>query len=81
MDEITRCRRVGVVIFDRLRDDEAIVFVEGNEMPVEGGVVGCGEAQAVFRIEAATQRMWAWSAVVISCKDHLPEPSREVVTS
>ena len=28
------------------------MFVEGNEMPVEGGVVGGGEAQAVFGIEA-----------------------------
>lgn len=28
------------------------MFVKGNEVAVERGVVGCGEAQAVFGIEA-----------------------------
>ena len=40
------------MVFDGLRDDEAVVFVERNEVAVERGVVGCGEAQAVFGIEA-----------------------------
>ena len=52
VEEVGLCRCVGVVVFDCLRDDEAIVFVEGNEVTVKRGVVGCGEAQAVFGIEA-----------------------------
>ena len=50
--EVGLCRRVGVVVFDCLRDDKAIMLVEGNEVAVKGGVVGRGEAQAVFGIKA-----------------------------
>ena len=52
VEEVGLGRRIGVVVFDCLRDDEAIVFVEGNEVTVKRGVVGCGKAQAVFGIEA-----------------------------
>ena len=40
------------MVFDFLRNDKTIVFVKGNEVAVERGIVGCGETQAVFGIEA-----------------------------
>jgi len=50
--EVGLCRCVGIVVFDFLRNDKTIVFVKGNEVAVERDIVGCGEAQAVFGIEA-----------------------------
>ena len=52
VEEVGPCRRVGVMVFDFLRNDKTVVFVKGNEVAVERGIVGCGEAQAVFGIEA-----------------------------
>ena len=52
VEEVGLGRRIGVVVFDCLRDNESVVFVEGNEVTIKGCVVGRGEAQAVFRIEA-----------------------------
>ncbi len=43
---------VPVVLADVAGDDEAVVFVEGDEGTVEGFVVGGGEAEAVAGVHA-----------------------------
>ena len=53
VDKIALCRRVGVVVFDGLRDDKMIVFVKGNQVAVKGGIIGGREAKTVLGIEVA----------------------------
>ncbi len=52
VEKIALGRRVGVVVLDLPGNDEAVILVEGNQVPVESGIVRGGKAQAVFGIQA-----------------------------
>lgn len=45
-----------VEITDIFGDDEPVVLIEGDEVPVEGGVLGFGEAESVGGVKAFQDR-------------------------
>lgn len=45
-----------VEVTDIFGDDEPVVLIEGDEVPVEGGVLGFGEAESVGGVKAFQDR-------------------------